>query len=127
VTLSDNRRGLLASMTDAAGVRGITYTASGEAEGEAYAAGSDILSGYSIGRGFDALLRKDSMQAFGAGGAPLAGATSYGYDDASRLKTVSLGNLSATYTRSPNREVIGQTQTVTNGKRPPEHRLTDAT
>ena len=49
------------------------------------------------------------MQASGPGGA-LDSATSYGYDDASRLQTVSIGTLSATYTRSPNREVIGQIQ-----------------
>jgi RHS repeat-associated protein len=101
VTLGYDRRGLPATIADASGVRTLTYTAEGQPDEESYTAG--LLAGLTVDRGYDALHRRNAL-AVPALGASLS--TGYGYDGASRLQTVTNGQVGATYTREPNSPLL---------------------
>jgi hypothetical protein len=61
------------------------------------------VAGLTVDRGYDALHRPNAL------GVPALGAalnTGYGYDGASRLQTVTNGQVSATYTREPNSPLL---------------------
>ncbi|AHF93189.1 type IV secretion protein Rhs [Opitutaceae bacterium TAV5] len=89
-----DRAGRLHTTTDAAGLLTRSY-ANGQLTGEVYS-GTGLLSGKSVTRTFDSLQRQDSLSATSI--QPV----SYTYDAASRLATVTQGNLSASYSYHPN-------------------------
>jgi len=84
-----DRLGRIATTTDAAGLLTRGYQA-GHVTSEAYS-GTGLLSGKSFTRGLDALHRVDELNATGIN------AITLGYDDASRLATVTQSSHTATY------------------------------
>jgi RHS repeat-associated protein len=104
VTFGYDRLGRPKTRTDAAGVCNWTYHASGQLQDELYVSG--LLIGQSVERDFDSLQRLSELT-----GVSIP-ATTYGYDDASRLQTVTQGIKVATYgylTNSPLVETIAVT------------------
>jgi len=106
VTFAFDRSGRNKIITDAAGVCNWTYHASGQLQNESYTSG--LLNGQTITRGFDAYYRPSQL-----GGASLSTVT-YGYDDASRLQTVTQGTNTATYAYLTNSS-LAQSVTFTQG------------
>jgi RHS repeat-associated protein len=100
-TFNYDRRGLPATIADASGSRTLTHTAEGQPDDESYTAG--LFAGLTVERGYDALRRRNALAV------PTLGAsvsTGYGYDGASRLQTVTNGQVGATYTREPNSALL---------------------
>ncbi|AHF93332.1 type IV secretion protein Rhs [Opitutaceae bacterium TAV5] len=89
-----DRAGRLHTTTDAAGLLTRSY-ANGQLTGEVYS-GTGLLAGKSVTHTFDSLQRQDSLSATSI--QPV----SYTYDAASRLATVTQGDLSASYSYHPN-------------------------
>jgi RHS repeat-associated protein len=98
VSIEYDRAGRQHVMRDGAGVRTMTYHASGQLENESYAGG--VLDGIVIRRSFDALDRQTNVEV------PGTTTTSYNYDAASRLKTVSFGANTATYGYASNSNLV---------------------
>ncbi|MDE3100003.1 MAG: type IV secretion protein Rhs, partial [Verrucomicrobiota bacterium] len=83
----------------------LTYNLANEMLGESYSGG--ILNGFSVTNGYDADLRRFNVTALSGGSALQS--TAYGYDNASRLSTVSDGdNDSATYSYVANSPLVQQ-------------------
>lgn len=107
VSVSYDRQGRIATVTDAAGLLTRTYHSSGEPDDESYSSGA--LNGLGITRDFDSLNRPSAV------GVPVAShAVAYGYDSASRLLTVTAGTNSASYGYAANANLI-ETVTLKNG------------
>ncbi len=107
VSLTYDRQGRVATVTDAAGTLTRTYHSSGQPDDESYSAGA--FNGLGVTRDFDSLNRPSGL------GVPAASHTvAYGYDDASRLLTVTAGANSATYGYATNANLI-ETVTLKNG------------
>jgi RHS repeat-associated protein len=104
VTHAYYRDGKPNTTTDAAGVLTRTYATTGELEDEVYTGSSTLLTGLSLEREYDALHRLESLSV------PGATLVDYGYDDASRLKTITQGTRVATIGYKSN---VGTVQTVT--------------
>lgn len=98
-------------MTDAAGARTLAYDASGPLADETYAAG--LLEGLGIDRTFDSQGRLDSVSALSA--SSVLSQIDFGYDSASRLKTVALGASAATYRYAENSDLLEETSIDTSG------------
>jgi len=75
-----------------------------------------MFNGITLGRGVDGLKRVNSL-----GVSALSYSTSYGFDDASRLKTVTSGSDTAEYARHANSELL---HAAIKSKRQMEPRLT---
>lgn len=111
VGYSYDRRGLRTGVTDASGTRNLTYTSDGQPVDDQYIGG--MFAGITVHRGYDALNRRISLSV------PAVNAlaeTDYGYDGASRLHTVTMGGISATYTPQPNSNLIGQIDFANGGQ-----------
>lgn len=104
VTQTYYRDGKAHTTTDAAGVLTRTYAATGELEDEVYTGSSALLAGLSLEREYDALRRLASLSVTSAT------LVEYGYDDASRLQTITQGTRVATIGYKSN---VGTVQTVT--------------
>jgi RHS repeat-associated protein len=89
-----NRLGKLNTVTRDGMTTTLTYNDAGLPLSESYSGG--ILDGLSITNGYDGYLRRTNLSLLNSSSSVLA-ATSYGYDAASRLQTVSDGTDSATY------------------------------
>ncbi len=100
-SFSYDRRGLPATIADASGSHTLSHTADGQSDDESYTAG--IFAGLTVDRGYDALRRRNAL-AVPALGAGIG--TDYGYDGASRLQTVTSGQVGATYTREPSSPLL---------------------
>lgn len=96
ISYTYDRLGRPRTVTDGAGTRTLAYHASGALERETYSNG--LFSGLEIQRSFDPLQRPSGVAA-GWGG-PLT-SVGYGYDAAARLRTVTTGATTASYTYTP--------------------------
>ena len=100
VTMGYDRSGRPNAVTDGSGARILTYTA-GQLDTETYTSG--LLSGLSVDRSFDSLNR---LSAFSSSNGSTLTSQTYGYDDASRLQTLTAGSNIVTYGFSPNSALI---------------------
>ena len=91
LSYSYDRRGRLQTVTQGAATQTLAYSEAGQLLSESYTAGP--LTGLSVTNGFDQLLRRNAL----AMTVEPATLTQFGYDDVSRLKTVTSGGGSATY------------------------------
>jgi len=106
VTFSYNRRGLKATVSDAAGTRQFSYNAAGANAGETYSSG--MFANLSTTTGYDQLLRPSYVDAYDTMSGFL-NSYGYGYDGASRINRVSyqLGvDALYTYEYEPNSNLI---------------------
>lgn len=87
----------------------MTYNLANELLTESFTGG--VLNGLSVTNGYDRFLRRTNLTALASS---LLGRTTYGYDAASRLATVSDGNNSATYSYFDNSPLVSQIR-FTNG------------
>ena len=104
VTYSLDRVGRLASVSDAAGTRALSYKDDGQPSTESFTAG--MFSGMSITSGYDSLLRRNSFQVQTSGSSMVQ--QSFGYDAASRMATATEGDHAATYGYVANSGLVGQ-------------------
>ena len=102
-TYDYDRRGRQTSVVRAGMTTTRSYSAAGQLLGEAYSGGS--LSGLWATNTFDSLLRRTNLTARSSGATYVS--TAYGYDQASRLQTVTDGTYGATYASLPNVSVWG--------------------
>jgi RHS repeat-associated protein len=98
VVVTYDRSGRPGSMSDGVGARALGYHASGQLEDETYTTGA--LSGVVVDRSFDGLHRLSGV------GVPAVTTATYGYDNASRMETVTVGNTTATYAYAANSPLI---------------------
>ena len=106
VTLSYDRGGRQATITDAAGTHTLTHNAAGQLLSDQVSGG--LLDQVSVTVGYDTLLRRSSLQATRSAATLLN--QGYGYDASSRLETVTSGSQTATYAYYP---ATGQLNTTT--------------
>jgi RHS repeat-associated protein len=111
ISYSYNRRGQRTQITDASGTRTVSYTGAGQIDEEAYTAGA--LSGIEIARTYDAQKRLSTVTA--TEGVNSVSQTTYTYDDASRLATVSDGTNTFTYGYETNAPWMVASVTGNNG------------
>lgn len=104
VTNSYDRLGRLSQQSSADYQLTATYNLAGELLVESFSGG--ILGGLSVTNGYDQYLRRNKLVALSSGSSLLS--TTYGYDNASRLQTVSDGNNSATYSYFANSPLVQQ-------------------
>ena len=104
ISYTHNRLGQRTQITQGGITTTKTYTAAGQLETETYTGGP--LHGLSITNSYDTLLRRERLQ---LSGTPNVEPESiFGYDDASRLETVSDGNHTATYSYLANSPLVEQ-------------------
>lgn len=106
VTLSYDRRGRPAVISDAAGTHTLAHNAAGQFLSDQISGG--LLDQVGVTVGYDTLLRRNSLQATRNAATLLN--QSYGYDASSRLETVTNGDQTATYAYYP---TTGQLNTTT--------------
>ena len=106
VTLSYDRAGRKATITDAGGTHTFTHNAAGQLLSDQISGG--LLDQVSVTAGYDTFLRRGSLQATRNAATLLD--QSYGYDASSRLQTVTSGSQTATYAYYP---TTGQLNTTT--------------
>jgi RHS repeat-associated protein len=131
VTYGYDRAGRRSSVGDGSGTRSLAYTTSGQLDLETYTGG--LLGGLAVDHGFDSLLRRSTLTV--KSGTSTVQSVGYGYDDASRLETVTSGDSLATYgylTNSPLVETVSFSHNgntvMTSGKTFDfANRLTEAT
>ncbi len=104
-----DRRGRRAGVTDGSGTCSIGYNAASQLETETYTGGlmGGLMGGLSLTHGYDTLLRRNTLTV--KSGTTMLHSQGFGYDDASRLETVTAGSDSATYgylTNSPLVETV---------------------
>jgi RHS repeat-associated protein len=110
VALAYDRAGRPRSITDAAGAHALTYNLAGQLQGEQISGG--VLDGISLSVGYDAYLRRNSLQATRSAATYLN--QTYGYDATSRASTVTSGGQTATYAYYPTSGLLNTT-TFTGG------------
>ncbi len=93
VTLSYDRGGRQATVTDAAGTHTLTHNPAGQLLSDQISGG--VLDQVGVTVGYDTLLRRNSLQATRSTTTLLD--QNYGYDTSSRLETVTSGSQTATY------------------------------
>lgn len=98
-----DRSGRIKSVQDAAGLRVLTYDASGRLEDEAYSGG--IMDGLGLDRSFDELRRLSRVAV--VSGQSTLGAASYAYDSASRQSGVVSGQNSIAYDYLAGSRLVG--------------------
>lgn len=124
VTFGFDRQGRKISVTDGAGTHALTYNDAGQLLTETFP-----NSGVVVTNSYDGLLRRSSLG--GIGVSPVQ----YGYDNASRLQTVTAGSNTATYAYVPNSSLVsnilfqtgGQTKMTTSKSYDNLNRLTSIT
>ena len=94
VTFTYDRRNRLSGVGEAGGTRTLYYNDAGQLTGSYQTGGT--LSGYALTNQYDALLRKSYVSVRAPSGIWYAAST-YGYDNASRLSAVSFGGSTITY------------------------------
>ena len=104
VTNVYDRLGRISAVSSGGMTETLTYNLANELLSESFSGG--VLNGLVVTNGYDAKLRRTSLAAL-AGATPLV-TTTYGYDNASRLQTVSDGSNSATYTYLANSPLVSQ-------------------
>src|SRR6266700_4167503 len=82
----------------------LTFHDNGTLLSESYAGGT--LAGLSVNNSLDSLLRRSQVQP--KNGASVLGTATFGYDNASRLSSVSDGTYSASYTYLANSPLVSQ-------------------
>ena len=97
VTYVLDRGGRTSTVTDAAGTHTLTYNAAAQLLSDQISSG--LLQGITINVGYDAFLRRQSLQA--TRNAVSLTSQTYGYDASSRLETVISGGQTVTYGYSP--------------------------
>jgi RHS repeat-associated protein len=102
VTLLYDRAGRPKTLTDGSGARTLGYHASGQLEDETYTSG--LLNGLAVDRSFDSLHRLSSLAMLATGYS--LPATSYAYDAASRLDTITAGANTTTYAYHANSPLV---------------------
>ena len=112
VTNGYDRRGRLVSINNGPTVTTVTLNDAGETLRESYSGGP--LNGLSITNRFDSLLRRINVSILNSPSSILA-STTYGYDAASRLSTVSDGTNSAAYSYLAYSPLVGQIVFANNG------------
>lgn len=110
VTLTYDRGGRQATITDAAGTHTITHNDAGQLLSDQISGG--LLDQISVTVGYDTLLRRNSLQA--TRNSTTVMSQGYGYDASSRLETVSSGSQTATLAYYPTSGVLNTT-TFTGG------------
>lgn len=110
LTFSYDRLGRQRTVSDAMGTRTLAY-ARGQAAGESLAsAAMPELDGLSVTTGYDALARRESLNA--SRGATLLASAGYAYEPASsRLETITAGAESFTYEYKPQTNLLVETIT----------------
>ena len=111
VTYSLDRVGRLASVSDAAGTRALSYKDDGQPSTESFTAG--MFNGMNITSGYDSFLRRNSFQVQTSGTTLVH--QSFGYDPASRMASATEGDHSATYGYLPNSNLADQVVFNHNG------------
>ena len=112
VTNSYDRLGRLSTVLQNGMTDTLNYNLAGGLLGETFSGG--VLDGLTVTNGYDAYLRRTNLAVVKAGSGRLT-STTYGYDDASRLATVSDGTNSAAYTYVANSPLVGQIVFQHNG------------
>jgi YD repeat-containing protein len=112
MTNAYDRLGRQIGVTNGVTVCSWTYNSVNEPLTEAYTGGP--LSGITITNSYDSLLRRTKLSILNASYATIA-TTTYGYDAASRLSTVSDGTNSAGYGYLANSALVGQIAFANNG------------
>ncbi len=102
VTNAYNRLGLPMGVTSGGTVCAFTYNEVNQLLGETYTGGP--LNGFSLTNGYDRLLRRTAVGVSNYS----TTLTTYGYDHASRLKTVTSGATTASYTYLANSPLVAQ-------------------
>ncbi|HSE16369.1 MAG TPA: DUF6402 family protein [Pyrinomonadaceae bacterium] len=105
VTLSYDRGGRRATITDAAGTHTITHNDAGQLLSDSISGG--LLDQVSVTIGYDSLLRRSSLQ--GTRNTTSLLSQTYGYDASSRLETVSSGSQTVTYGFYPGTGLLNTT------------------
>ena len=108
-TYGIDRRGRQTKVTRNSIVTTLTYNTASQLTGESYSGGT--LAGLSVVPGYDAFLRRSTLQLFNS--STLLTSATYGYDNASRLQTVTENAVpatphSATYSYVANSPLVGQ-------------------
>jgi RHS repeat-associated protein len=111
VTYSYDRRGRSVQLVRNSITTALTYSEGGQLLREGYTGGT--LDGLSITNIYDSLLRRTNVSV--KNGTSVLAGTGYGYDNASRLATVTDGTNSATYTYVANSPLVGQIEFKNNG------------
>jgi RHS repeat-associated protein len=111
VTLTYDRQGRPATITDGSGTRMLVYHASGQLQDETYTAG--LLNGLAVNRSFDSLARLGSTSALSA--SSVLSQIAYSYDAASRLGAVIAGPNTAAYSYVPNSPLVQSVAFVNSG------------
>ena len=112
VTNGYDRLGRLCTVVQNGMTDTLTYNLAGGLLGETFSGGP--LDGLSLTNGYDAYLRRTNLSVVNVGSGRLM-ATAYGYDNASRLATVSDGTNNAVYTYVANSPLVGQIVFKHNG------------
>jgi RHS repeat-associated protein len=110
VAFTYDRGGRQATVTDAAGAHTLTHNTTGQLQSDQIAGG--LLDGITVTVGYDALLRRGSLQST-RNAATLTSQT-YGYDASSRLETITSGSQTVTYAYFPTTGLLNST-TFTGG------------
>ncbi len=114
VSITNNRLGQPATVTDAAGTHTLTYKADGQLAGDSIG-GNGLLAGISVNIGYDGYLRRNSLT---ASGGSLSYSAGYGYDGATgNLSSVTdnVSGNSATYGYQSNSTQLATTTFNNNG------------
>jgi len=107
-----DRLGRQITVTNGAIVTTWAYNDANEPLSESYTGGP--LDGISVTNGYDNLLRRGKLSVLNSASGLLA-STTYGYDAASRLLTVTSGNNTATYSYLANSPLVGQIAFANSG------------
>ena len=112
MTYGLDRRGRQTQITQGSITTTRAFDDAGNLLSESYSGGP--LDGLSVTNGYDPYLRRTSLVPLSAQGTVLA-STAYGYGQASRLQTVSVGGISAGYAYLANSALVGQIGFTNNG------------
>jgi RHS repeat-associated protein len=110
IVFTYDRGGRQATITDDAGAHTLTHNSAGQLESDQISGG--LLDGTTVTVGYDALLRRSSLQI--TRNAATLSSQNYGYDASSRVETVSSGSQTATYAYYPTTGLLNTT-TFTGG------------
>jgi len=110
VTTTYDRLGRQATVLCNGTTTTFTYSTAGQLVSESYSGG--VLGGLSVTNGYDQYLRRTNLIVRGSS---VLSSTAYGYDAASRLKTVGDGTNLATYSYLANSPLVSQIAFANNG------------
>jgi RHS repeat-associated protein len=105
LAFAHDRGGRQISVTDASGSHTRSFNVAGELQSDQITGG--ILDGVSVNVGYDGFLRRQSLQTLL--GANTLSSQTYGYDNTSRMETVTSSSQTATYAYYPNSGLLNTT------------------